>query len=124
MKWPEIKKIATRLRNNPTIEEEIMWKLLRKKQLQGRKFLRQHPIIFETNRDKNDFYFFIPDFYCAIEKLVIEIDGPIHDFQKEKDYKREEILISRGLHVLRFKNYELNNIDFVRNRVLSILRNG
>jgi very-short-patch-repair endonuclease len=123
MKWPDIKEIATRLRNNPTIEEEIMWKILRKNQLLGRKFLRQHPIIYEINRDKNDFYFFIPDFYCASENLVIEIDGPVHDFQKEKDYRREEILISRGLHVLRIKNNEINNIDSVRNRIVSVFRN-
>ena len=117
MKWIEIKEIATRLRNEPTEAESLLWKEIRNRKLKGRKFLRQHPIIYDANRDKNDFFFFIPDFYCASEKLIIELDGPIHDFQKEKDYRREFILTSHDLRMLRIRNEELSNIEKVKRRI-------
>ena len=117
MKWIEIKEIATRLRNEPTEAESLLWKEIRNRKLKGRKFLRQHPIIYDANRDKNDFFFFIPDFYCASEKLIIELDGPIHDFQKEKDYRRELILTSHDLRMLRIRNEELGNIEKVKRRI-------
>ncbi len=115
MKWKEIKCIASKLRNNQTKAEETLWKLLRNRQLMDRKFLRQHPIIYEIDRNRNDFYFFIPDFYCASEKLVIELDGPVHDFHKQDDYKRDEILKSKGLHVIRIRNEELKNLEVIKN---------
>jgi very-short-patch-repair endonuclease len=118
MKWVEIKGIASKLRNNPTKAEETLWKQLRNNQLMGRKFLRQHPILYEMNRNTNDFYFFIPDFYCASEKLVIELDGPIHNFQMGKDYRRDEILQSKGIHVLRFLNEELEDIDKIKKMII------
>jgi very-short-patch-repair endonuclease len=119
MKWIEIKEIASKLRNNPTEAEEILWRIVRNRQLLGRKFLRQHPVLYEINRFNNDFFFFIPDFYCASEKLVIELDGPIHNFQKERDYKRDEILRSKGLKVLRINNNELKNIEFIKLKIIS-----
>jgi very-short-patch-repair endonuclease len=75
--------------------------------------------LYEINRFNNDFFFFIPDFYCASEKLVIELDGPIHNFQKERDYKRDEILRSKGLKVLRINNNELKNIEFIKLKIIS-----
>ena len=53
--------------------------------------------------------FFIPDFYCAEKKLVIELDGKIHDFQKQKDQDREAILRDLGLNILRIKNDEIGS---------------
>ena len=117
MKWSEIKEIATRLRNNPTPSEGVLWEILRNRQLMRRKFLRQHPLIYDTDRNANEFFFFIPDFYCANEKLIIELDGPIHDYQKEKDYKREQILASNDLRVLRIRNEELDNIEDVKKKI-------
>jgi very-short-patch-repair endonuclease len=117
MKWSEIKEIAIRLRNNPTPSEVALWEIIRNRQLMRRKFLRQHPLIYDTNRNTNEFFFFIPDFYCATEKLIIELDGPIHDFQKEKDYRREQILASFNLRVLRIRNEELNNIELVKKKI-------
>jgi very-short-patch-repair endonuclease len=119
MKWIEIKEIASKLRNNPTEAEEILWRIVRNKQLLGRKFLRQHAVLYEINRFNNDFFFFIPDFYCASEKLVIELDGPIHNFQKERDYKRDEILRGKGLKVLRINNNELKNIELIKLKIIS-----
>jgi very-short-patch-repair endonuclease len=52
MKWVEIKEIATKLRNNPTPSEILLWSVIRNKQLIGRKFLRQHPIIYDSDRTK------------------------------------------------------------------------
>jgi len=120
MKWPEIKEIASRLRNNPTPSEIELWRILRNKQLLGRKFLRQHPIIYDSNRDKNEFFFFVPDFYCASENLIIELDGRIHDFQKEKDYRRDMILTANNLRVLRINNDELGCIEDIKSKVINM----
>ena len=120
MKWIEIKEIATKLRNNPTPSERKLWKLIRNKQLNGRKFLRQHPIIYDSDRNKNEYFFFIPDFYCPGENLIIELDGHIHDFQKEKDFNRDLILSENNIRVLRIKNEELNEIENVKTMVMNM----
>jgi len=124
MKWNEIREVASNLRNNPTLSEIKLWKQIRNKKLSGRKFLRQHPIIYDSNRDTNEYFFFIPDFYCASEKLIIELDGKIHDFQKEKDYRRDEILAAYNLKVLRINNEELNDIRTVINKITAEFRNN
>lgn len=83
------------LRNNLTSAEAKLWSLLKSKQLEGRKFRRQHSI------DN-----FIIDFYCPKEKLVIELDGQVHynPVSEGKDYKRDLILKNYGITVLRFEN--------------------
>lgn len=65
---PEIFRRAEILRNNMTGAEQMLWDKINYKQLKGYRFRRQHPI----NR-------FIADFYCHKAKLVIELDGNIHD---------------------------------------------
>ncbi len=108
-------KRARYLRKNMTPEEKLLWEKLRGRRFHGLKFLRQHPIVYEIINSKQ--LFFIPDFYCAEKKLIIEIDGKIHDFQKEYDERREEILQNMGLKILRFKNSELNDISKVLNYI-------
>jgi very-short-patch-repair endonuclease len=49
--------------------------------------------------------------------LIVELDGTIHDFHKEKDYHREQILTSDNLRVLRIMNEELENIDLVKKKI-------
>jgi very-short-patch-repair endonuclease len=49
--------------------------------------------------------------------LVIEVDGIIHEFQKEKDEHREDILKSLGFNILRIKNEEVKNISNVMNKI-------
>jgi very-short-patch-repair endonuclease len=98
---------ARKLRKEMTEEEKILWQKLRRRKLIGLKFLRQHPIIYD--RINNEPKYFIPDFYCAEKKIIIEVDGKIHDFQKEQDAVREEILRGAGLRILRFRNEEINN---------------
>jgi hypothetical protein len=68
--WEKLKPVARQMRQEPTQAEDLLWQSLRNHQLLGFKFRRQHSI----ER-------FIVDFYCAEAKLVIEIDGPIHDYQ-------------------------------------------
>jgi very-short-patch-repair endonuclease len=89
-------------RKNMTEAERIVWELVRNRKLDGKKFLRQHKIIYENSFDS--FQFFIVDFYCAEEKLILEIDGGIHESQKEYDLWRTSVLDDLGLRVLRIKN--------------------
>lgn len=111
MKYPEIKEITRKLRNNPTNAEVRLWGYLRKRQLNKRKFLRQHAIIYDSIG--NEHFFYVPDFYCSKEKLAIELDGEIHNFTKERDLKRDEILNDLGIKVCRIKNEDLKDIDSI-----------
>ena len=91
--------VSRDLRNNQTKAEEIFWDIVRNKQVNNLKFLRQK-IIGE----------FVVDFYCDELKLIIEIDGKIHDNLKEKDKERENILKNLNYKILRFENdFILNN---------------
>jgi len=94
---PLIFKRAAELRKNMTSAEKIIWQHIHINEWKL-KFKRQHPI---SN--------FVVDFYCHPIKLVIEIDGNIHDDEdlKKNDILREKILISFGLKVLRFNNEEV-----------------
>jgi leucyl-tRNA synthetase len=80
----------------------LVWNILRRKKLSGHKFLRQHPIFYSIRNDWVDFY--IADFYCAKLKLIIEVDGKIHESQKEYDLERDSKLLEKGIYVLRIKN--------------------
>jgi very-short-patch-repair endonuclease len=115
MKYSEIKETASKLRRNPTKEEELLWRYLRKHKLKGYKFLRQHPIIYESTKD--EYFYFIPDFYCSKLKLAIELDGAIHKKTIAHDKKRDEILISLGIKILRLRNEELTNVEKVLNKI-------
>ena len=119
MEYHEILAIARKLRYCQTPSEKLLWQYLRKRKLKGRKFLRQHAIIYESRR--NSHFFYIADFYCSKEKLVIELDGPIHLQQKEKDMKRDLILSSRGLKIIRIKNEELTDIEKVLKKITSAI---
>ncbi|MCL6267813.1 endonuclease domain-containing protein [Flagellimonas myxillae] len=90
-----LKQYRKDLRKNLTPAEVFLWTKLQRKQLDGRKFRRQHSI------DN-----FIVDFYCVSEKLIIELDGQVHfnAVAQEKDYFRTQHLEGLGLTVLRFEN--------------------
>ena len=115
MQYSEIKEKASKLRNNPTYEEKLLWNYLRKQKQKGQKFLRQHPIIYE--RSGSEYFCFIPDFYCSKLKLAIELDGEIHKSTVAHDLKRDEILKSMGIKILRIKNEELIDIEKVLNKI-------
>ncbi|QRN84405.1 endonuclease domain-containing protein [Chloroflexota bacterium] len=84
------------MRRNPTETEALLWEVLRKKQMDGFRFRRQHII-----------HTFIVDFYCPEAKLIIEIDGGIHAAQTEYDGFREEVLVQMGYGVIRFTNEQV-----------------
>jgi len=109
--YGELSRRAKEMRKNPTKAERIMWERLRNKQL-GPKFRQQHIV----NK-------FIVDF-CSIEKaLVIEVDGDIHDKQKEADEQRSKILEKEGFTIIRFKNDEvINNIELVISKIEETLK--
>jgi len=114
-----ITELARELRKNPTEAEMVLWKILRRKQINGFKFLRQKPLIYEENyRIKS---FFIADFYCSRLKLVIEVDGKIHDYQKHYDQERDKVIVKLGLQVFRIKNEETEYSDKVRKKILKII---
>ncbi len=95
---------AKKLRNNVTPSEMILWGRL-KEHFPDIRFRRQHPISL-----------YIVDIYCHASKLVIEIDGSIHELEevKYKDELRQKDLEKLGLKVIRFKTKEiLNNLGSV-----------
>ncbi len=97
------------LRNHGTTAEAVLWKSLQRKQLEGRKFRRQHSV---GN--------YILDFYCYSENLAVELDGPYHFSAKKqaKDKARDEYLNSVGITVLRFENSEVfENLESVLNKI-------
>jgi very-short-patch-repair endonuclease len=106
------KNISSELRRNQTPTEKLLWKRLRKKQFHGYKFLRQHSIFYEHYCEKR---FFIADFYCSELRLIVEVDGGIHEQQKDYDQIRTEILeMQKGLRIIRFENKkvikDMNNV--------------
>ena len=95
---------AEELRNRITPAEEVLWKYIHINEWKL-KFRRQHPI-----------WNYVSDFYCHGIKLVIELDGGMHEVEDVKinDEAREKHLKEFGLTVLRFKNQEIfENIDSV-----------
>lgn len=114
--WNTIKNYARELRKNPTPAENLLWKHLRKRQLLNCKFLRQYPIVYKQRNRRR--FFFIADFYCSEKKLVIELDGKIHDFKKNYDYNRDLVLSELQLTTLRIRNEELKNIEKVKEQIL------
>ena len=98
------KATARALRRTQTDAEAKLWELLRDRRLQGKKFLRQHPIVFTYGSQKT---FFVADFYCHEAKLVIEVDGKTHDYSKAHDEMRSVIINSLGIRVIRFRNEEV-----------------
>lgn len=88
---------AKALRKNMTEAEKVLWYHLKQSPL-GFKFRRQHPMGV-----------FIADFYCHKAKLVIEIDGSVHNLEevKENDINRQRLIEEWGLTVIRFTNKEV-----------------
>ncbi|QNA46544.1 endonuclease domain-containing protein [Lacibacter sediminis] len=106
---------ARDLRKNETVAEDLLWRNLRSRKLDGLKFRRQHPL------DK-----FIADFYCHEKRLVIEVDGSVHNSRdaKESDEGRTYELKELGIMVLRFRNEEvLNDMSLVLKKIREFVEN-
>ena len=92
--WELIAKpLARQMRARATPAEAALWSRLRSRQLEGRRFRRQHAI----GR-------YIVDFYCAERHLVVELDGDVHRQRAAHDAQRDRHLRALGLRVLRLTN--------------------
>ncbi len=85
--------VARENRHTPTDAERILWDPLRARRLAGLRFYRQRVIGS-----------FIADFYCASARLIVEVDGDIHDYQTDYDEVRTQKLEESGHKVIRFRN--------------------
>lgn len=98
-----IKSKAKELRKNPTRQEKLLWEKIRRRQLNGMHFRKQHR-----------YNIYILDFFCFKANLAIEVEGKIHLKKKEYDTERTRFLESSGLEVLHFRNEDIENrIDWV-----------
>jgi len=96
------------LRREMTNAERLLWERLRGGRLNGLKFRRQQIIDG-----------FIVDFYCHAAGLVVEVDGAVHRGQAAYDAQREQVLIARGLRVLRLSNdYVEQDIEGTLKRIV------
>jgi very-short-patch-repair endonuclease len=102
-----IKSKAKHLRKNLTRQEIILWNGLRRRNILGLHFRKQHP-----------YGIYMLDFYCFKAGLVLEVDGDIHLYRKEYDQERTNYLESTGLVVLRFNNEDIETrLDWVLDEI-------
>ncbi|MCI0812370.1 MAG: endonuclease domain-containing protein [Chloroflexi bacterium] len=102
---------ARQLRRGATDAERVLWRYIRRKQLGGYRFRRQHPIGE-----------FIVDFFCFEKGLVIELDGGHHSEHEDYDLNRTRCLESQGYQVLRFWNNQvMGEIEAVKQVILDKL---
>ena len=92
---PKKLELARHFRKNPTESEDIVWQLLRNRQIKNLKWRRQQVIDG-----------FIVDSYCAELDVVLEIDGSVHEKEKVKEYDedRTSVFESRDIRTFRLKN--------------------
>ncbi|MFN6090600.1 MAG: leucine--tRNA ligase [Cyclobacteriaceae bacterium] len=108
--WGALKENARENRREPTEAEDRFWQAVRNSNL-GQKFRRQHAIAK-----------FIVDFVCIEKKLVVELDGSIHHYQKREDEERTKIIETEGFRVIRFSNEQvLNSLSEVLEKIKSEL---
>jgi very-short-patch-repair endonuclease len=102
---------ARELRSTQTATEQILWECLRDRRLNNFKFRRQHNIGW-----------YIADFYCHEARLVIELDGGVHQTQTDRDRDRDAWMQSQNLRVLRLTNEQvLENLEAVLQVILNAL---
>jgi very-short-patch-repair endonuclease len=115
MKLTESLLLSSRnLRKNQTPWENKIWYYLRRKQFQGYRFRRQFVIGY-----------YIVDFCCFEKKLIVELDGGLHNEKENQlnDLERTKVLEAQGYKVLRFWNNEIdNNLEGVLETILNNLK--
>jgi very-short-patch-repair endonuclease len=110
-----IKTIRSRaqiLRETLTPAEQVLWEILRDRRLRGIKFRRQHPLSI-----------YVADFFCHELKLVVELDGEVHDDPRQavRDANRDANLRALGCTILRFPNHDLlHHREAVLTRILEV----
>jgi very-short-patch-repair endonuclease len=102
---------ARQLRVEMTPSERVLWAAIRRRQAGGHRFRRQQIVAG-----------FILDFYCHAAALAVEVDGAVHQDQVGHDEARDEILLARGIRVLRVTNNDVEgNLSAVLARIRSAL---
>ena len=96
--WDKLRPLARQMRHQPTLEESVIWAQLRGRKFRGLRFRRQHAIGP-----------FIVDFYCHEKRLIVEVDGGIHNSTIERDAMRDEYLNALGFTVLHLTNEEVTS---------------
>lgn len=112
--WEKLKPLVREMRHQPTPAEDALWQKLRNRQVQGAKFRRQHSIEG-----------FIVDFVCVEHRLIIEVDGSIHEMPDQQSYdeQRQAFLEAQGFCIMRFTNdAALQSIDAVVEAINSRIR--
>ena len=107
-------KHARGLRKNMSEAEHRLWLYVRKKQLDGFRIRRQHPIGP-----------YIADFVCVAENLIIEVDGETHSTEAEltHDNQRTHYLESQSWRVIRYSNEDVfRHIDNVLEDIFAYLK--
>jgi len=91
----EFRDRARRLRREDTLAEQVAWGFLRNRRTLGLKFRRQVPI------DR-----YIVDFYCHEIRVIVELDGVVHDAEAQMriDEERDTRLRELGFQILRVPN--------------------
>jgi len=94
-----------------SLPEVLLWQQLRRRKLNGLSFRRQHPIGP-----------YILDFYCAIARLAVEIDGLGHEGRVAYDTRRDSWLADRGIRVLRIPAANILRDESVEYALADIIR--
>ena len=113
---PELLIFAKQLRQQQTDAEQLLWQVLRGRNLNGFKFRRQYPVGG-----------YILDFYCYEASLAIELDGGGHNTEEQflYDTERTKALIGAGIKVVRFWNHDvLNSLEAVLEEIYGYLITG
>jgi very-short-patch-repair endonuclease len=109
---PSREELAWSMRRNMTPAEGLLWSRLRANQLGGLHFRRQHIVAG-----------FIADFYCHAARLVVEVDGLVHERLAASDEVRNTVLESAGFRVMHVTNLEVvQDIETVLERILNAVR--
>lgn len=99
------------LRRDQTDAERLLWGRLRRCQLGGYKFRRQHQIGL-----------YICDFASLDGRIIVELDGSQHAERTDYDKRRDSFLRSAGYRVLRFWNVDVQSeLDLVVETIFEAL---
>jgi very-short-patch-repair endonuclease len=113
------KQLCRELRKRSTPAEKVLWESIRNRRINNKKFYRQYPLFFDLNGKET---FYIADFFCYEENLVIEIDGNYHEKQKERDNLRTEVINLLGIKVIRLSNDDvLGNTKIVIKKIIEFV---
>jgi very-short-patch-repair endonuclease len=104
------RKLARRMRRNPSWGERELWALLRRRGLEGLRFRRQMPIGP-----------YVADFVCLRHRLIVEVDGPVHDLRPD-NLVRDPWLREQGFRILRLPSSDIfNRPEEVVRRILELV---